>query len=196
MSEYQLSFQTKWCVLFACNACQLGIIAVYEGPPTRQTSPHAFPTDPADPFNGNGQRLVAVYPYASASEAPAHVPDNIRRFYLQGADNVRRGNWDAAGTMFRKAVDIATKVLDPDGVTSGTLEKRIDRLATKGAITNDLQDWAHEIRALGNDAAHEEEPFEEDEAKTLYSFAELFLTYVFTLPGTLAARRASPASTP
>jgi hypothetical protein len=51
-----------------------------------------------------------------------------------------------------------------------------------------MKEWAHHIRRLGNDAAHEEEPFEEDEARGLQSFTELLLTYAFTLPGMLVER--------
>ena len=34
------------------------------------------------------------------------------------------------------------------------LEKQIDELQEKGVITVDLQKWAHEVRHIGNDAAH------------------------------------------
>jgi hypothetical protein len=58
-----------------------------------------------------------------------------------------------------------------------------------------MREWAHQIRELGNDAAHDEDPFTEHEAQTLQAFTELFLTYSFTLPGMIAARK-SPAPVP
>ena len=52
-----------------------------------------------------------------------------------------------------------------------------------------MKEWAHEIRCLGADAAHDEDPFTENEAKSLQPFTELFLTYAFMLPGMLDAKK-------
>ena len=90
--------------------------------------------------------------------------------------------------MFRKALDVATKVLEPDPEI-GKLFHRIEALARDGRITSDMKDWAHEIRDVGNDAVHEAEPFSEKDTKDLQRFTELFLMYAFTLPGMLAERR-------
>jgi hypothetical protein len=130
--------------------------------------------------------LVETFPKSVEIVAPDHTPGNVSRFYLQGMDNIAR-NFDAAGTMFRKSLDAALKHLNPDG--KGSLAKRIDDLPVETGVTPAMKQWAHGIRQLGNDAAHEEDPFTAAEAKSLQAFTELFLTYVFTLPGMLAARR-------
>ena len=91
--------------------------------------------------------------------------------------------------MFRKSLDIGLKRINPAG--KGSLEKRIDNLPESTGITAAMKEWAHQIRHLGNDAAHEDDPFSPEEANALQSFTELFLTYAFTLPGMLAARRAA-----
>lgn len=131
--------------------------------------------------------LMGLWPTAAAPNAPKHLPDNIRSFYLQGLNSLGRGSYDAAGTMFRKSLDVALKRIYPEG--RGTLQKRINTLPPELGITPAMKEWAHEIRDLGNDAAHEEEPFTEAEAKALHVFAEMFLTYAFTLPGMLAERK-------
>ena len=136
-------------------------------------------------MTGNAS-LVETFPKPVAVAAPEHTPDNVSRFYLQGMDNIAR-NFNAAGTMFRKSLDAALKHLDKAG--KGTLEKRIDNLPAATGVTPAMKEWAHEIRHLGNDAAHEEDPFTEAEAKSLQAFTELFLTYAFTLPGMLLARK-------
>jgi hypothetical protein len=59
----------------------------------------------------------------------------------------------------------------------------------QGFITKDLAEWAHEIREVGNDAVHKSTPFSEKDAKDIAKFTEIFLMYVFTLPGMLAERR-------
>jgi hypothetical protein len=105
-------------------------------------------------------------------------------------DGLRRGNFDAAGTMFRKALDVGLKRIHPEG--KGTLEKRINGLPDTIGITPAMKEWAHSIRDLGNDAAHEEEPFSEADAKALQAFTETFLTYTFTLPGMIEERKPKP----
>jgi hypothetical protein len=52
-----------------------------------------------------------------------------------------------------------------------------------------LKDWAHQVRLGGADAAHDADPFTSAEAEELLDFAELYLTYVYTLPGRLKERR-------
>jgi Domain of unknown function (DUF4145) len=72
------------------------------------------------------------------------------------------------------------------------LGPRIDALAKAGRLTNDLQKWAHHVRLEGNDAAHDEDPFTGPEAEELLDFTELFLTYVYSLPGRLKDKMKSP----
>ena len=65
----------------------------------------------------------------------------------------------------------------------------IEALAEKGSLTPDLKAWAHEVRLGGADAAHDLDPFKKEEAQELLDFAELYLTYVYTLPARLKERR-------
>jgi Domain of unknown function (DUF4145) len=92
--------------------------------------------------------------------------------------------------MSRKTVDAATKDLMKDQAKQiRDLAPRIDALATAGKLTEDLRAWAHQIRLDGNNAVHDEKPFTKEEAEELLDFTELFLTYVYTLPGRLAAKK-------
>jgi hypothetical protein len=184
---------TVFIMLFQCQVCWEGIIAKFQAP--HQQVFHQWLQGQSTPHTNMGQiSLIRYWPAQVETKAPDHVPDNVTSFYLQGMDNVARKNYDAAGTMFRKSLDTALKHLDPSG--KGTLQHRIDNLPATVAITPAMKEWAHEIRELGNDAAHEEDPFTEDEATTLKNFTELFLTYTFTLPGMLAARKTPPAPAP
>ena len=74
-------------------------------------------------------------------------------------------NWDAAGGMFRKALDTGLKSKFPK--MKGTLYARIEEAAKKQDLTPELAKWAHEIRLGGNDAAHEEELFSEKDCERI-----------------------------
>ena len=178
---------TEFIMLMQCQVCRDGIVARFKAP-----SSQSFYQWVQGQVYGTPEQikkvadLIKTYPEPHVSTTPDHTPQNVERFYLQGMDNLKR-NFDAAGTMFRKSLDSALKHLDPNG--KGTLEKRIDSLPDASGVTSAMKTWAHEIRHLGNDAAHEDDPFIETEAKSLQAFTELFLTYAFTLPGMLAERK-------
>lgn len=129
---------------------------------------------------------VLIAPALPDTGPPPHTPPNVGRFFEQGMENLV-GRWDAAGTMFRKTLDTALTKKFP--AIKGTLAQRIRKAADGGLLTPEMADWADEIRRLGNEAAHEEEPFTEEDARALHAFTGLVLRYLFTRPGMIAAAR-------
>jgi len=121
--------------------------------------------------------------------APDDVPPNVARFYEQGLENLAQKRWDAAGAMFRKSLDVASKIIAADSKHL-TLFARINKLHESGLITEAMKDWSHEIRLEGNNAVHDEEPESAEDAEATHKFTEAFLTYVFTLPAMVTANRA------
>jgi hypothetical protein len=179
-------------VVFRCNACnQLVCVA------TRNPSHlHNWITQSNGEFHNEcrsqGGAITAVYPKAKRLEAPEHISPTVQRAFLQGADNASRKQSDAAAAMYRKALDVATKELD-SGLAGKNLAPRIDALHKAGKLTDDLKEWAHLIRLDGNQGAHDEEELSEEDVAQLASFTELFLTYTFTLPAQVAARKSAAA---
>lgn len=139
-------------------------------------------------FPGSDYVIEARWPSATLS-IPESTPDAIAHFYRQGLENLGARRWDAAGAMFRKTLDVATKALDPD-LKKLSLFHRIERLAEDGMLTPAMRAWSHEIRLDGNDAVHDETPETEADATVTQRFAEAFLTYAFTLPAMVEANRA------
>lgn len=178
---------TQFLAFFRCNKCQGGLIIKYLQQINHgYQSPSACPADPAD----LGFVVKDVYPTKLLTKVPSHTPDPLGRFFQQASDGYRRGDNDASGAMSRKVVDVSTqKLLGDEAKNYGNIRGRIDALAAKGALTNDLKDWAHEVRLGGNEAAHDEDPYSKEEAEELLDFVELYLTYVYTLPGRLKDRR-------
>jgi hypothetical protein len=122
-------------------------------------------------------------------KAPADTPPAVESAYLSGLDNLgRKGGTNAAAIMFRRSIEIATKTINPTAPKGDNLKKTIADLPADVA-TPAMKEWAQHIRLDANDAAHEPEEFSEEDAKRLQVFAEMFLTYAFTLPAML--KRAS-----
>jgi hypothetical protein len=112
----------------------------------------------------------------------------VKRRFIEGENAYRRHSWNAAVAMYRSALDIGTKALD--GVPVGqTFYRRLEWLHDNNRITPEIRSWGDHVRIEGNEALHDPEDFQEEDAKPLRLFTEMFLRYVFELPGEVRAFR-------
>lgn len=176
--------QDLYNVFFCCNHCEGGIIALVEQLASDYT-PHEYPNDLG---NYDYLSIKTVWPVDQGALIPEYLPENIKMFFREAAENLTQGKNDSAGMMCRRILDVATKKLSTKH--HWRLIDRIDGLAAEGLLTSDLKDWAHEIRLMGNEVTHEDEPITNIDAKEIFKFTELFLMYTFTLPGMLKDRKA------
>jgi hypothetical protein len=168
--------------IFTCGACAEGVIWEYVGVNSV--------INVAGDLDRSNAILGRQWPVPREGTAPEDTPPTVARYFEQGTSSLEAGHFDAAGLMFRKTLETATKILD--GSLSGeNLVKRIWSLASNGKLTADMATWAHEVRLGGNEAAHDDEPYTRDDAESLRNFIENFLRYAFTLPSAVR-RRAQP----
>jgi hypothetical protein len=99
---------------------------------------------------------------------------------MDGEFNFQNGRWNAAVGMYRAALDLATKSLRAEGPT---FFKRLENLASTARVTPEIRSWADHVRVEGNEALHDPETFTREDAQALRFFTEMFLRYVFELPG-------------
>lgn len=185
IGEWSTTNRSSRC-LFQCGACGEGLISEF------------WNASSITQLNGDintwGVSLGQRWPEAPSGEAPEDTSPIVANFFQQGTSSLVSGNYDAAGMMFRKTLEAATKQLQADSVKL-PLVRRIDRLVETGALTQEMGSWAHEVRLGGNEAAHEDEPFTREEAEDLRNFIENFLRYAFTLPSAVR-RRSKPERSP
>lgn len=93
--------------------------------------------------------------------------------------------------MYRSALDVGTKGL-PDVPAKKNFFQRLEWLHQQHRITPEMRAWADHVRIEGNEALHDPEDFSEEDAKPLRLFTEMFLKYMFELPGEVAAFRREP----
>jgi Domain of unknown function (DUF4145) len=137
-------------------------------------------------------QVSAFWPVAPGPQIPEHLPPEVERVYLQAERNFPiPGNEEAAGTMYRKALDVGLKIIDPSSATD-LLKPRIAKLVQQNRLTPTLGEWAEQIRLLGNEAAQEIDQPTREEVEALRNFSDLVLRYLFTLPAMVAARKAPP----
>ena len=132
---------------------------------------------------------IRVYPELQELTVPQNTPENIARNYktaLRNLDSGADADFEAAGILVRKALETAVNESNAQGAN---LKQKIDNLADNLIITRHMQQWAHEIRVIGNEAAHEDTPLTREDAVDAVNFTEMLLTYLFTLPGMIEERR-------
>jgi hypothetical protein len=135
-----------------------------------------------------GWQVREFWPEVPGPTIPENLPTDVERIYLPAEHNYpTAGQEEPAGAMYRKALDVGLKKIDPD--TKGVLAARITKLANDGKLTSDIREWAGQIRVLGNEAAHEEEPPTRQELSDLRSFTEMVMRYLFSLPAMVHARK-------
>lgn len=126
--------------------------------------------------------------HRSNSEAPEHTPDEIAAVFKEGASSISIGNWNAAGAMFRLAINLATKPLLPDAQVPGLTRRkrrdlgpRVEWLMQNGFITKDLFDLSECIREDGNDGAHDG-TLTKEEAADVFDFTTALFERLYTEP--------------
>ena len=104
-----------------------------------------------------------------------------------------RGNNDGAGMLYRRVLDIATKELDPS-LAGKWLAQRLRDLTAAKRLTPDISDWASRIKALGDEAAHEEDEPTSAEVADMANLTRMALVYLFEMPKKIADMRTPAAS--
>src|SRR5665213_1822419 len=105
-----------------CEGCGDGAFAVLDHPP-------AYASGWIGGSGSTPGNITRSYPQPTALKAPADVPPNVQSTYLSGLDNLGRKNGaNAAGAMFRRAIDLAARAIDKDAPKDINLKQRIERL--------------------------------------------------------------------
>lgn len=170
--------ENRTLLFLQCEGCGQAVIAVI----------HSAANSVQNWMLGNAASpgiIATTYPESVEPKSPADIPSNVGAAFLSGLDNLgRKGGSNAAVAMFRRSIELAARAIDSDAPASINLKQRIERLP-ESVVTPAMKEWAQHIRLSGNNAVHEPEEFSEVDAQQLHVFAELFLTYAFTLPAML-----------
>lgn len=118
------------------------------------------------------------------------LPKGVKTAYDQASKSLNASLFEPCVLMCRKCLEAVCRTFDAKG---SDLNKRLRSLSEAGHIDSRLLSWAHEIRLVGNEAAHKvEAPVTKQDARDIFDFTEAILIYVFSLTkrfDSLRARR-------
>lgn len=124
----------------------------------------------------------------SAIDPPEHLPEDIAAAFSEGTKCHAIGCYNAAGTMFRLCVDLATRKLmpqeDQDGLNSKirrSLGLRLAWLFDTQRLPEALRELSTAVKDDGNDGAHEGTLSQHD-ADDLLDFTIALLERLYTEP--------------
>lgn len=130
-----------------------------------------------------------------AEAPPEYLPANIDAAFREGAACHSIGCYNAAATMFRLCVDLATRPLLPvenvDGLNGKirfSLGLRLSWLFSTKRLPDALQDLSEAVKDDGNEGAHEGTLTKAD-AEDLLDFATALLERLYTEPRKLELAR-------
>jgi Domain of unknown function (DUF4145) len=120
--------------------------------------------------------------YQSTTTYPEHWPPDVGNYWVEVRRSIEGKNWTAAALMARSAIQLIARYHKAPGKT---LKEEIDDLATKGLILPVMQEWAHEVRELGNEGTHPmpgSTGTKEKNAKDVVEFLGFLMTVLYNLP--------------
>lgn len=132
---------------------------------------------------------------ASAELSP-HIPERIAGLFRE-ANECRQMTWyEAAGAMYRKTLDVATKYIYTHDARLGekqpaqALRVRIKSLGEMKILDEDIVELADVAALDGNDATHDVDPYTKEEAEALEDLTLDLLDRLFVRPAKIAAVKA------
>lgn len=146
--------------------------------------------------HGSIDDLVWVVDYVSVRDMntaspPCDVPEAIAKVFAEGVTCLSVGCYNAAATMFRLSIDLATKSMlpadDNDGLNNKVrrnLGLRLPWLFKHGHIPIALEALSSCVKEDGNDGAHEG-TLERLDAEDIMDFTRMLLERLYTEPAQL-----------
>lgn len=120
-----------------------------------------------------------------------HLPTGVKDLYKEARDCVAAGANTAAVLTCRK---ILMHIAVAQSASEGkSFMEYVEYLADKGYIPPHGKGWVDHIRKRGNEANHEIEIMQPDDAKDLVTFVEALLKFIYELPRRVPAEPAAEA---
>jgi len=183
-------------VFCVCRACRRSTVFVL----SQRDIKHEKHFEDLVKFPGAVNRIAEVDGYISlkdmgAQPPPEHLPQTVDAAFREGAACLSIACHNAAGTMFRLCIDLATRSMLPEKETDGLnartrrdLGLRLPWLFDNGLLPEILRELSSCIKDDGNDGAHQG-TLTADDARDIFDFTYVLLDRIYTEPRRLELAR-------
>lgn len=133
-----------------------------------------------------------IYPSPLPKPINEKIKGAIKRDFEEANLCFSIGAYRAAAVMARRSLQ--SICLDKGAKDDDRLNVQIDWLFAQGIITKDLKEWAHEVRLVGNNAAHpkipeEDTPVTKEDADDILQLLDQFCQVLYVAPAIAEDRR-------
>lgn len=132
--------------------------------------------------SGHGRGVNALAPAPRPSYAPAGVPAGVAADFQEALGCQASGYHYGAALVGRRVLQVVVREL---GAPESNLKKEINSVSDE-KLPKQFKDAAHQVRLVGNDAAHADQVTPE-QVEHLLRFVGQVLDYVYVMPAQLAA---------
>lgn len=133
-----------------------------------------------EPKTDGERKILALYPSVKIRFDSTNIPSSIRKSFEEAIDCFSYKNFRAAAVMIRRTVD---QICQDKKAEGRDLYDRIEQLKTRIILPPEFFSGMHNLRMLGNDAAHTEakifEEIGEDEINISISFTKQIIEAVY-----------------
>jgi len=191
VAQYQSKARShSWFVLAECGTCgEVGRAELTDQEFVRGRSSKIDPSAYArENVLSSRFKVDNFAPRPKSTRIASGLPENVRLVAEEAEKSFQFGLYGAASACYRKAIERAVKILNPDG--GGTLNARIREIEKKGLLPTAMIELLDEVRIFGNASMHDEDynPGKSD-CMAAREFVHLFLTYGFSLPAMIEAAK-------
>ncbi len=139
-------------------------------------------------------KIIKIYPDRLPKTVNELIPQDIKTDFEEALLCYSVGAYRGAAALARRTVQLIC--LDKGASKNKNLHQQIDELFSSGVITKDIKEWAHEVRFLGNDAAHPNKNIvSQDDAKDILDLLESLCDVLYVAPAKAAERKQKREST-
>ena len=128
--------------------------------------------------SNHGQTVIQIFP--SSLEVSDDIPVKPKSYLEQAIASIHA----PAGAVMLAASSVDAMLKEKD-YKEGSLYARIEKAVEDNLITNEMAQWAHDVRLDANDQRHADEIADlpnTDDAHRVIDFAIAFAEYLFVLP--------------
>lgn len=121
-----------------------------------------------------------IYPAPFPKPTDNRIKELIRNDFKEAKLCYSVGAYKATVVLSRRSLQ--SICIDKGASKNKKLYQQIEELASNGVITEDLKEWATEVRYVGNDGAHPGEEILKEDAESILELTEQLTNVIYIMP--------------